>query len=184
MGHASTAFAYQAKETKTMLRRILVAATLLCVAAYTQTTDSQGQDANTANVPQVTNSASTASAAEAKEGEAGVKPASETPAISTAAKPTTAPALAAALPYTRVLVNYSGTKEVTCPADHPVLVVASCDYSGLPIMWDKNSQLPPGSTSSTNWTHWLIPNAQNATGVHCVLPSTAFSSQARLLCGL
>jgi hypothetical protein len=92
------------------------------------------------------------------------------------------PAAVSTSPFARILVNYSGTKELSCPQDHPVLVSASCDYTGLSIMWDQNSLLPPGSAPSTRWTHWLLPNAQAATGVHCAQPSALFSSQARLLC--
>jgi len=89
---------------------------------------------------------------------------------------------APASPFTRVLVNYSGTKEVSCPQSYPAVVFASCDYTGLPILWDQNSLLPTYATASTHWTYWLIPNAQSPTGVHCAQPSYAFSSQARLLC--
>ena len=81
-----------------------------------------------------------------------------------------------------VIVNYSGSTDLYCPASNPVLVVASCDYSGLLILWGLESPLPPGSTPGTKWTNWLLPSASAATGVHCKLPTPAFSSQARLRC--
>jgi hypothetical protein len=91
-------------------------------------------------------------------------------------------AAAPALSVISVITNYSGTAEMFCPASNPVLLIASCDLSGLPILWDQKSTLPPGSTSSTHWTHWLLPSAAAATGVHCQQPSTAFSAQVRLRC--
>ena len=81
-----------------------------------------------------------------------------------------------------VIVNYSGSIDLYCPASNPVLVVASCDYSGVLISWGLESPLPPGSTPGTKWTNWLLPNASAATGVHCKLLTPAFSSQARLRC--
>jgi hypothetical protein len=69
-----------------------------------------------------------------------------------------------ASPFSRVLVNYSVTKEVSCLADHPLLVFARCDYTGLPIMWDQNSLLPPGQLLLPVWTPFRV----NASPFLCV----------------
>ena len=84
--------------------------------------------------------------------------------------------------YALVFTNYTGVKELYCPATHPVVDIATCDNGGVPILWDqKTLPMPPGTLPNAKWTNYLLPNKENPTGVRCTqLP--AFSAQGRLRC--
>ena len=76
-------------------------------------------------------------------------------------------------------VNYTGPIELSCPADHPTAVAASCTDGTSVVL---NGQLPAPPAFGASHANYLIPNVSAATGVHCNLGSTQLSSQVQLRC--
>jgi hypothetical protein len=74
-----------------------------------------------------------------------------------------------------VVKTYSGTAELTCPANY-VAVSGSCDGGAGIVIVDKSAP-PPPLTDERVW--YLTPDASRATGLHCELRA---QSQAQLRC--
>jgi hypothetical protein len=77
--------------------------------------------------------------------------------------------------FTTVARNYGGSLDLQCPAGYKA-VVASCN-AGVSVVI--NGRTPAPLTGS--WAWYLIPDAANATGVHC-LQLASLQSQALLRC--
>ena len=78
--------------------------------------------------------------------------------------------------FLTVAQNYTGSTDVSCPAGYKV-VVATCNAGDGVDMNGQNPAPPVGS-----WVSYLLPNASNATGVHCSLGALGLRSQAMLRC--
>jgi hypothetical protein len=78
--------------------------------------------------------------------------------------------------FITVTRNYVGSTDVSCPSGYKA-VAATCNM-GVGVVLNGQSPAPPAGGS---WAFYLIPNANDATGVHCGLVGNV-SSQAILRC--
>ena len=78
---------------------------------------------------------------------------------------------------TRVENYESGTLQFFCEDGYTV-VAASCD-AGINLVTQSQFPSPP---SGGVWVSYLLPNADNATGVQCNLPGISTQTQVHLRC--
>ena len=90
------------------------------------------------------------------------------------------PGLAITTTCTSVIGGYiKGNQDLFCPSGYSV-VSAMC--GNVLVYNDKNTPLPPASNNTSYWIYYLIPNKDNATGVHCGTPDPYSSLQAKIRC--
>jgi len=78
--------------------------------------------------------------------------------------------------FLTVAQNYSGSINLSCPSGYKA-IVATCN-AGVNMVINAQSPAPPVGS----WASYLVPDASNASGVHCALGGAALRSQALLRC--